>query len=89
MIRHAGCFLTAAPPVFPLVVVMIELPIRALLAPLIGLPPLLTPGLTAAFGAAIAMSPIAVRADEEHRVTLVTQTNSMQENRFAVYQRHT
>ena len=89
MIRHAGCFLTASPPVFPLVVVMIELPVRALLVPFIGFPPLLTPGLIAAVGAAIAVSAIAVRADVKHRVALPAATNSKIENRFAVHQRHT
>ena len=89
MIRHAGLFLTASLPVFPLVVVMIEPPSVALLVPLIGFPPLLTPALIAALGAAIAVSAIAVRADEEHCVAQLTATNSIKENRFAVYQRHT
>lgn len=89
MIRHAGCFLTASPPVFPLVVVVIELPVRALLVPFIGFPPLLTAGVIAAFGAAIAVSAVAVRADREHGVALPTATNSKKEHRFAMDQRHT
>jgi hypothetical protein len=89
MIRHAGLFLTASLPVFPLVVVMIEPPSVALLVPLIGLPPLLTPVLIAALGAAVAVSAIAVRANVEHCAALVAATNSMKKNRFAMYQRHT
>jgi hypothetical protein len=68
---------------------MIEPPLVALLVPLIGLPPLLTPGLVTASGAAIAVSAIAMRADEEHGLARATPTNSMKEDRFAVYQRHT
>jgi|GEM_PF-2390829 len=88
MIRHAGLLLATSPPVLPLVVVMIELSLRALLVPFIGLPPLLAPGPIAAFGAAIAVSAITVRADEKHGVTLPTGTNPMKENRFAVNRRH-
>ena len=77
MIRHASLFLSASPPVFPLVVVMVEPSARTLLVPLIGLPALLTPGLIAALGAAIAVSAITVRADEEHCMALATATNSM------------
>jgi hypothetical protein len=88
LIRHAGLFLAASPPVLPLMVVMIELSLRALLVPFIGLPPLLVPGLIAAFGAAIAVTAITVRADEKYCVALATATNPMKENRFAVYRRH-
>ncbi|MBK5294725.1 MAG: hypothetical protein JJE04_23990 [Acidobacteriia bacterium] len=88
MIRHAGLFLTAAVPVVPLVPVMIEPPFRALLVPSVGPPPLLPAGLIAAWGAAIAVSAITVRADEEHCLALLTETNSMKENRFAVHCRH-
>ena len=49
---------------------MIESSFRALLVAPIGAPPLLAAGLLAALGAAIAMSAIAVRADEENRVAL-------------------
>ena len=89
MIRHAGLFLTASPPVFALVIVMIEPPAGALLVPFVGLPPLLTTGLIAAPGAAIAVPAIAVPADEKHCVALPAATDSKKENRFAVYQRHT
>ena len=68
---------------------MIELPTRAPLVPFVGFPSLLKPGLIAALGAAIAVSAIAVRADVKHRVALLTATNSIKENRFAVHQRHT
>jgi hypothetical protein len=36
----------------------------------------------------IALSAIAVRADEEHRVTLATKANSLPEYRFAMNCRH-
>ena len=77
MIRHAILFLTASPPIFPLVVVMVEPPARTLLVPFIGIPPLLTPGLIAALDAAITVPAIAVRADEEDSVALLAATNSM------------
>jgi hypothetical protein len=41
-----------------------------------------------AWGAAVALSAIAVCADEEHRVTLVTQANPLSEYRFAMNCRH-
>ena len=89
MIRHAGLFLPASLPAIPLVIVVVQLPVRAPLVPFVGFPPLLTPALIAALGAAIAVSAIAVRADVKHCVALLTATNSIKENRFAVYQRHT
>jgi hypothetical protein len=39
-------------------------------------------------GAAVALSAITVRADEEHCVTLVTEANSLPEYRFAMHCRH-
>ena len=89
MIRHAILFLTASPPILPLVVVMVELSARTLLVPFIGIPPLLTPGLIATLDAAITVPAIAVRADEEDSVALLAATNSMKEYRFAMDQRHT
>ena len=68
---------------------MIEPPFGALLVPFVGLPPLLETRLIAACRAAIAVSAIAVRADEKHCLALLTETNSMTEHRFAVYRRHT
>jgi hypothetical protein len=41
-----------------------------------------------ALGAAVALSAITVRADEEHCVTLVTEANSLPEYRFAMNCRH-
>ena len=67
---------------------MIEPAFRALLVACIGASPLLPAGLFAAGGAAIAMSTIAVGADEEHGVALLAETDSLQEYRFAVSLRH-
>ena len=77
MIRHAILFLTASPPIFPLVAVMVEPPARTLLVPFIGIPPLLTPGLIAALDAAITVPAITVLADEEDSVAPLAATNSM------------
>jgi hypothetical protein len=44
--------------------------------------------LLTALGVAVALSAIAVRADEEHCVTLVTEANSLPEYRFARTCRH-
>jgi len=41
-----------------------------------------------ALGATVALSAITVRADEEHRVTLVTEANSLPEYRLAMSRRH-
>jgi hypothetical protein len=80
--------LKASTPILPLPVAMIEPAFRALLVACIGASPLLPAGLFAAGGAAIAMSTIAVGADEEHGVTPLAETDSLQENRFAVSLRH-
>ena len=88
MIRHASFLLTAAPPVLPLAVAVIEPPFRALLVASVGAPPLSPAGFFAARVAAIAMSAITVGADEEHGVALLTETNSLKEHRFAVNRRH-
>ncbi|MBM3756687.1 MAG: hypothetical protein FJW38_22215 [Acidobacteria bacterium] len=66
----------------PLPVSMIEPSFRTSLMTLIGSPPLLDPGLLAAFAAAISMAPIAMRADEEDGVTAGKQADSLEENRF-------
>ena len=87
MIRHARALL-ALPPVLALAVTVIELPFRALLMPSIGPPTLLAAGLFTARCTAIAVSAIAVRADEKDGVTLLTETPSLKENRFAVSRRH-
>jgi hypothetical protein len=80
LIRHADLFL----PVSSLAVSMIKLPFRALLMAFVGSPPLGAPGLIAAWLATIAMSAIAVRANKEHGVALLAETNSVQENRVTV-----
>jgi hypothetical protein len=80
--------LKASTPILPLPVAMIEPAFRALLVACIGASPLLPAGLFAAGGAAIAMSTIAVGADEEHGVALLAETDSLKENRFAVSLRH-
>jgi hypothetical protein len=87
LIRHAGLRLPP-PPVFLLPVAMIEPPFRAVLVAPVGAPPLLKAGLPAAFGAAIAVPAIAVRAEEEGGVALPAQTHPLKENRFAVNRRH-
>jgi hypothetical protein len=86
MIRHAGLFSTAAMPVLALAVAMIELPFRTLLVPSVGPLPLFPAGFFAASNAAVAVSAITVRADEEHRLT--PQANSLPENRFPMNHRH-
>ena len=78
----------APPPVSTLAVSMVELPFRALLMAFIGLPPLVATGFIAARVAAIAMSAIAMRADKEHRVALLTEAHPVQENRVTVCRRH-
>jgi hypothetical protein len=84
MIRHAG----SLAPVLALTVAVIEPTFRALLVAPVGAPPLLSAGLFAAGGAAIAMPTVAVGADEEYGVTLLAEAGSLQENCFAVSLRH-
>jgi hypothetical protein len=67
---------------------MIEQPFRALLMAFVGLPALLAPGQLATRAATIAVAAIAVRADEEHSVALLAETNPVQKNRVAVFRRH-
>lgn len=67
---------------------MIEPSLAALLVTPVGGPPLLAAGLLAALGAAVAVSAITVRADEENRLTLLTQANPLPQNRFAMNHRH-
>jgi hypothetical protein len=88
MIRHAGLSLMAPPPIIPLTVAVVESAFRALLMASIGAPPLLPAGVCAAPLAAIAMSAIAMGADEEYGVALLAETDSLKENRFAVSLRH-
>lgn len=68
---------------------MIEPSFRALLVPFVGLPPLLTASLLAAFGTAILVAPVAVQADEKHLAAGLPQARSLEENCFvAVNRRH-
>ena len=80
--------MTKAAAVFPLAVAMIELPFGALLVTAIGAPPLLAAGLLAALVATVAVSAIAMRADEENRVAALTQAKPLPQNRFAMNHRH-
>jgi hypothetical protein len=74
--------MTAA-PVLSLAVAVIELPFGAFLVASVGAPPLLASGLLAAWIAAVAVSAITVRADEENRVAAWTKANPLPQNRFA------
>jgi hypothetical protein len=80
--------LPAAAPVIALPVAMIEPSFGALLVAAVGAPSLVEAGTLTAWGAAVALSAIAVRADEEHCVTLATEANSLPEYRFAMNCRH-
>ena len=64
LIRHA----CAPPPVFPLAVAVIQPPLRAPLVTAVGAPPLVAPSLSPACLTAIALPPVAVPADPEHRL---------------------
>ena len=72
MIRHAAA---AAFPVVPLPVAVIEPPLRALLVPPVGVPPLLPPGFSSAPVAAVPVAPVTVTTDPEHRATANTPAN--------------
>jgi len=87
LIRHAGFGLPSF-AVLALPVAMIEPPFRALLVPPVGTPPLTTACELAALRAAITVSAIAVRADEENRETPWSKTNPLPQNCFVVNLRH-
>jgi hypothetical protein len=74
--------------VLALPVAMIEPSFRALLMPPIGTPPLPPARKFAARRAAITVSAITVRADEESYVTLLTQADSLPQNCFVMNLRH-
>lgn len=80
--------MTAPPTVIPLAVAVVESAFRALLVASIGAPPLLAACVGAAPFTAIAMSAIAVGADKKHGVAMLTETDSLKKNRFAVSLRH-
>jgi hypothetical protein len=88
VIRHRRWRLTKAATVSPLAVAVIELPFGTLLVPSVGGSPLLAAGLPAAWIAAVAVSAIAVRANEENRVAALTKANPLPQNRFAMNHRH-
>jgi hypothetical protein len=67
---------------------MIEPPFAALLVAPVGTPPLPAASLVAALGAAVAVSSIAVGADEENRLAAFTKAKPLPQNRFAVNHRH-
>lgn len=67
---------------------MIELAFGTLLVAPVGAPPLLPAGLLAALVAAVAVSAVAMRANEENRVAALTKANSLPQNRFAMNHRH-
>jgi len=88
LIRHGRRPLAQAASVRVLAIAMIELPFGALLVAPVGAPPLLPAGLLAALIVAVAASAIAVRADEENRMTAWTKASPLPQNRFAVNRRH-
>jgi hypothetical protein len=88
LIRHARWRLPAAAPVIALPIAMIEPSFGAALVAGVGAPSLVETGSLTACGAAVALSAIAVRADEEHCVTLAIQANPLPEYRFAMSCRH-
>ena len=67
---------------------MIEPSFGTLLVPAVGAPSLVDSGMLTAEGAAVALSTIAVRADEENCATLATEANPLPEHRFAMNCRH-
>jgi hypothetical protein len=88
LIRHARLCLLAAAPVIALTVAVIEPSFGTLLVPAVGAPSLADSGMLTAKGAAVALSTIAVRADEEHCVTLANAANPLPEYHFAMNCRH-
>lgn len=81
MIRHLGALL-ASLPVVALAVAMIQPSFRAALMTLIGAPPLLSSRPCAAGLAAIAMSTVAVRTQEEGRQAVRPETGPLHQYRF-------
>ena len=81
MIRHTRA-LFASLPVVALPVTMIQPPFRAALMTLIGPPSLLASGVFAASGAAIAMSPVAMRTQKEGRQAIRAETGPLHQYRF-------
>ena len=74
----------AAFSVLPLPVAMIEPSFGTLLMPAIGAAPLAPAGLIAAGAAAIALSAITVRAEEEQGAAFLAETNPQPQNHFSL-----
>jgi len=87
MIRHARRRRPLALPIMTLPVAMIESPFEASLMAAVGPTPLLQAGLPAALVAAIAMPPIAVRADVEDRLTRLPDAGPPPQNRLIMKRR--
>jgi len=82
LIRHAAS--RPAPPILALSVAMIQPALRAPLVAAVGVASLLASRLAAAGGAAIALSPVAVWTDPEHRPASATTANPLPKNDFVV-----
>ena len=80
--------LPAAAAVIALTVAMIETSFGTLLMAAVGAPSLVDSGMLTAEGAAVALSTIAVRADEENCATLATEAKPLPEYRFAMNCHH-
>jgi hypothetical protein len=87
MIRHAGLCVPLPLSIRTLPVEMIEPAFFTALVPPIGASFLAKTRLPAAFRAAIAMTPIAMRADEEDRLALFPATRPLQEYSLAMNRR--
>ncbi len=77
-----------ATPVFALSVAMVEPPFGTPLMPVVGAAALLTPGLVAAVGAAIALAAITGNTNEEHGLALCAEAHSLPENYGFLGRRH-
>ena len=82
MIRHAS--LLSPAPIRALPVAMIQPALEAPLVPAVGAASLLEPRLAAACGTAIALSPVAVLTDPEHRLASAATANPLPKNDFVV-----
>ena len=74
MIRHAGLGTALSIPTLP--VAMIEPRLRALAIAVVGAPVLLEPCMPAALQAAVALTAVAMSADEERRAAFAAEANS-------------
>ena len=72
----------------PLAIAMIEPSFGTPLVAPVGVPSLLAAGLFAAWGTAVAMAAVTVRAVEENRLAALTKAKPLPQNRFAVNHRH-